>query len=469
MARGRIVPDPFSDAASTKRPAGAGCGCSGASAAGGGASKKRAAIPPPYVGIADNDIGDRPDVVERDPCESYVAIAPNVREAEQYVDFSYDEELDLEVSWPCGDDELMVDGTSAANWQDEFAAGGDPANDINSFVSLRCPADLRAAWNTRFTFDDPNFFWVYARVGDTSANLCSLPTPLNEAGGSSYVVSALRPYAAYMVLGETDHSSEGFYRLRIRYWVGVMHHFSFFVPPADYANYFDTRSGIRMRRYGTSALSAAYWDEPAGKVNPRGTFVQYWTSLVREARFQARWSTDFGFEYYADARYSCDPTEHVLGGSYGNSYSARGGTASPLCYDDPAALATAGEMAAFLGICRTSEVCVCVSTKARLLNLGYEKKAVEEGFEMLYGDAACLGYNLAWYTPEATAGSTRDPSFIRRSFRVDAGALEDVRTLIAKQDALRTNKETRYLYREWDPRRLEKAYVYARLYGKECK
>lgn len=408
------------------------------------------------VTLCDDDVGyclrwgDHEDVCYR--CTCYSAVNPeNALRREEVVTLD---------DYPPGDywKRAEADGAAVNGVEVDLASADDPANVEHEDVWFTTPPDLADFWSTAFPFSDPTMSWVYAHVGSNADIHCqSIFEPylpyLMEGG---YLVCGLMPYAAYQVISRSRSALYSTYRVRL--WTGLMHHFSFFLPPPAYWDHSSRWGTATFLNYVDSAGNDA-WNEPAGRVDAKGRFVDMFTSLTERVTFGVFYDAggSAGEDSFLNV-YSCDPTEnYVASGSWpGTTYQAVDGfgnllgTTNRNCFSDPFAYDTGTRMTSFLGTSVEGEVCI-FANDGHFVPSGLQ--LARKAFEILFGEAVTVSFELKGQGFSASA-----PAFtVNRWFRLTANDLVPAAALIAQVNALRTTPEGRYLFRDYDLSRLQAA------------
>lgn len=311
------------------------------------------------------------------------------------------------------------------------------ANEIAAgFVSFTAPSMLIQDWPQFLGyFDDPEFEWIYLRASyDPDYSRCVPPATVNSSlyqrWNHAHLVSALRPYCAYA----TNTSEEDSYtHVRVRIWVGLMHHFSYFLPT----------SFTDLGPYQIANIPVVWSNSPSpGLVSQRGTFADFWLKQL-ESLYCGVWA-ERGFG--RGELYDCDPSR-VSNASTSSRYANSTGAPTRFCFSNQAAFTDSStEMTSFLGESLWGEVCFNVLTHD--LDL---RALAEEAFETLFGRHVKLGYRATfWYA----GNNPNSPYVVERYLCRAAADLEPVEALVARGEAKRNTSQGRWLYREWDLNRL---------------
>lgn len=377
-----------------------------------------------------------------------VSIAPSNTTAGIYGSWSF--EAGCESAW--SDLTMLFDGEQVAR-SPFFDA--DTLNLRNEYSWTRAPDELKELW-PQFApfFDDPDFDWVYLAVGGGNEEFLASCTPVVYPSvvlqSPTFVVSALRPYAAYEVRQVGVVGTEGF-GFRIRYWVGVMHHFSMFVPnPAAPEGPF-TDADI-------AAVFPNAWNATTQTVPSRGWLVANWAAYITRVGAGVRWSDPVAGDAHTGTYFACNPGLCPASIQYGFSYVDNDGAPTGLCFSDRLAWDAApsdasGDMTSLLGASLWGEVCVVTGA-------GYDLQDIlERGFEALFGEEARVGLEIRWFDRggQGRGGSDARPHALGRYYCLRAEDLEDAEALAAQVLAKRSSGPTRWLYRDFDPTRLQAA------------
>lgn len=351
---------------------------------------------------------------------------------------------------------LVVDDVAAVR-----TPRGDPAARIVEDVSILAPADLRATWpSSDWRFDDPAFEWVYLRVGWDPLNPIACPPMVDPADRywlRSYAVSALKPYVAYDV-SRIDPGPNGDSEkvgIRVRYWAGLLHHFSFFLPS-------DNRNKTELH---IQDLPPEVWDNTAGDITGRGTLVKWWMSFIKSLSVAVRWDdarSDAEFGSTTGVTYECDPRENVEAALYGDTYEEPDGSPTALCFSSHQAFDVGSdEMTSFLGHAVWGEVCFLV--KPRDIESGAAFNAlIGEGFDALFGGHVKLGFQVEFYGLDGDGWVGKAPHYVRREFCLGSADLRTVDAIADEVDSFRSTSHGRWVFRGSDAARLRESAAAAR-------
>ncbi len=336
-------------------------------------------------------------------------------------------------------------------------------------IGFRAPDELLADWISAFPFDDPEFEWVYAHVGGARDENCT-PYCAGDFGfidRGAYAVSALRPYVAYTVthtnsLGLSTADGRAYHGYRVRLWVGVMHNFSFFVPPWDYEVNLGPWDTVEIDNY-RDLNGNGIWDPVTGRVDARGRFVAMFTSLVPAVKVELAWLVNGGRGVDREwVRYACDPADNRDSSyAYTIAYEEGGtGDPSPNCFYYPDAWALDNDdMTSLLGGSTWVDVCIYADGTMALS----ERSLAALAFQHAFGDYVSAAFEMSFTGFESATMET-----VNRWFALHAEDLEDADALAARIAALRGTPEARYVIREFDAGRLGHAAAAARASGEAC-
>ncbi len=416
------------------------------------------------------------DCPDLDDCEPVVvAMAPS-----DSTDFVNEVPEDTDRYAYCGDF-AEVQGLVFSK-ADAAARVGDLAQ-VNGehYTWFSAPAALTTFWSSpNWAFDHPSCSWLYMAVGYDAANPlpsfldCRPPVGFDrDFYPYSFAVSALMPYAAYEVVSvdepvhEVDANRDGIPEntvacvriLRVRYWVGLMNHFSVFLTPDNTRN-----ENPPDRRFTTADLPASAWDNTPGAVYDRGELATLYTQVMRSSRVTLSWEQG-GRVRSSSRRYSCRPDEDLT--AYGLSYRDGQGGPSPLCFSDPEVWEQdngndadgdtdrAGDMVSYLGNVVWGDACLVVPRS------GYDYDAtIKNGFEAVFGRHVKLTFTAAYYGPlgEGAGGANPDggdhPIQIKRYFCLRARDLQRTWQVYDTVSKLRGTPEGAWLFRSFDAARL---------------
>lgn len=344
--------------------------------------------------------------------------------------------------------------------------GTDPANAVHPSVWVTTPPDLANYWSTSFPFDNALCQWVYVNVGRQQDPECKPWCQGGEwlgfVGEGAYLVSGLIPYAAYKIVAESSSSYVRQYRVRV--WVGLMHHFSFFVPPSDYTDH-SSRWGVDViETYANDEGSP--WDPVNERVSARGWFAGMFLSLTDGLRTEVTYQSHLGETRWVPVVYGCDAEGNVNRYyPYEVAYAAgTSGEPTGLCFSDPWAFEeTEDETCAYLGASIWGEVCVTSSPDEPR---PFSRAIAQQAFALLFpAGEVTVAWKLAFMAKDFS-GNAQD-SEVTRWFTLNARDVVQVDSLIEKVNTLRSTPEGRYVVRNWDVNRLEDAAAAASV-GESC-
>lgn len=335
------------------------------------------------------------------------------------------------------------------------------------------PEALRALWpEVAWPWHDPSCTWVYISVGRTDgaivngniAGSCAPPNevaPLissesNDVDGDTFVVSGMMPYAVCEVLSRAEHDDTSSPRTayRIRYWVGFIHHFSFFIPMHGS----DPNS--------ITDIPATVWSANSGRVDMPGPRVEWYLGLISGLTTKVAWSEDdSNVLQFRSSSWKCstmhsgsyppDPRITYATDQAGNETQSNGtSSTSPDCFSNPNAYNN-GWMSSLLGQVVMGEICVSIPRDSYMT----VEDAKEEGFETLFGSKVRMAMEIRYIGPDGAAYGTDEfqrakPFWVTLRGCVTAADLETADSLSSRVTALRTSQHGRWLYRSFDAERL---------------
>lgn len=305
--------------------------------------------------------------------------------------------------------------------------GGDLVHNILPNVWTRAPLELTDQWQgtSGWEFDDPSCEWLYAWV---SYDGCG--SSFGQGGGAnrmSFVVSAMMSYALYDIRSlEVVTTCTGLkLAVRIRYWVGLTNHFSFFPDMYEYPHSLDQ-------------LPSDAWYTFAQRDGPTGNRVDYWMSAVDKCVAKVDWRTDYTTRTY----FSCP--SHFVDDPVSHYYDAKG-DAQPVCYSVHST--NHGQIQSLLGNSATGEVCFVVSLEEALSG-----DLITEGFVSLFGNRVTCTLYL-----NIQSGSKEGQDSVQRSQCVGPASLQSVDDFVATIDRLRQTPTGKWLFRSGDANQLKES------------
>ena len=190
---------------------------------------------------------------------------------------------------------------------DEDQASADAASDyLGGSAWTRCPDELRDMFPDReWMFDRPihDTQWLYLKLPnpqgvnwpDRAACTTSLFWPASPGRDWTYLVSATMPFALYAARRSMDKGYGTYGVIRIRYWVGFMHNFSYWTQwsteRAVYTEYSHFPADPSPERGSTAEMVFDVGARP------------YWFLQIAQgvsASVGRRWSSN----YYGGSRYA---------------------------------------------------------------------------------------------------------------------------------------------------------------------
>lgn len=170
-----------------------------------------------------------------------------------------------------------------------------------SLVSTSPPLEFVSVWGPDWDFGTPTGFeqrvdWWFVPVGYTPSD-CPHFGLADFSGLPGWVVSGVRPFAAYSIVDTAylDFESATYETgdrlcIRIKYWVGGIHHFSFYVPIYGSGAVYDYQT-FQFEMGDTN-----YYEKWGEK-------VWGWTSLTNGTSFALYWQKEGGGPYSKTAEY----------------------------------------------------------------------------------------------------------------------------------------------------------------------
>jgi len=338
-----------------------------------------------------------------------------------------------------------------------FFSVNDWLSELTPYASLVAPDDLTSRWSSKFPFDAPGYTWLYVNVGqgDRDAGGCELPSGVklvndrpseNEA---SYLVTALQSYACYSVL-RTDGGDGCPSAVRVRYWVGLINHFSLFLDPR-------TQDSTATVPYGTGDLPSEIWDNASANVANRGTLAAWWTAISGGLSIGVGWEDPAAGSTTALAQFPCDPAKRPSAFRWGSAYQEADGTPAPMAFANPEVVDTgSSDFTSFLGQGVWGDACIHLEpgeilTRRKLLG----------GFRALFGGHVKFSYYLKyWATVDglgAYGSSGGPPNELRLDICVRANDLAKLEDVVAAVESARSTPEGNWVFRVTDANSLSAA------------
>ncbi len=373
------------------------------------------------------------------------------------------------------------------------AAAGDPAQAYGeAFAWFSAPPQLVQHWPGPWPFDHPSMSWLYLAVGwhednrrmaNDQEEQCTFPAGYGSATRPpSFAVSALQPYALYEVVDSWDKVNDIFTTdsdlpdgtvtcarfLKLRYWVGLTHHFSVFLPPDGAVAGF-----LPGLRFSTADLPPQFWDESAGNVDGRGALAAAYASTLRLHRVSLSWE-EGGTVRSVSRTYPCAANAYGdFDSAAATRYTEANGSATRLAFFDPRVIdddesggPRAGAMTAFMGGVISGEVCVMVPV------WGYDlDDVVEQGFHALFGSHVRITFEAEFFGPgglDMVGRTGGNPRNIKRYFCVGPRALRRPLHYWIDNDTLRKGPYSNYLFRSFDADRVMEAASVAQSAAEHC-
>ncbi|HND30841.1 MAG TPA: hypothetical protein PLA94_12615, partial [Myxococcota bacterium] len=345
-----------------------------------------------------------------------------------------------------------------------YSPGYDAANTFFEYVWLSAPAELLALWpESAWAFDDPICSWLYLMVGvdmlhpESCYKDPNIPTASDMAWEPTFLVSGQQPYAAWQLIaadsgpnGDADKVG-----IRIRYWIGLMHHFSMFLPLEN------------RDRYSIEDLPPALFD--GDRVPARGTLVKWWMYYLHSIRVAIRWTDAEQGVADSGIYYHCDPARNVDAGP-GQTYDGvtyetdTSGSPSALCFSSHAAFETGEEeMTSLLGHGVWGEVCMLVEP-GELRDL---EALTQEGFARLFGERVKIQFEVRFWGRDGRS-LVGNPHIVERNFCLAARDLEERSSLHRRIDQVRQSPHGRWLFRNFDQERMKASADAAVAAAKPC-
>lgn len=343
---------------------------------------------------------------------------------------------------------------NGANVSSRTYFGSDPANEILEWVWFKAPDELTDLWPAaEWPFDHASAYWTYLKVGYSADEPLACPPRgvVNDKDHPTFLISALMPYVAYEISQvqsiPTDDPNVPFLAgLRIRYWVGLMHHFSLFTPPAK----------SDQATFDLEDLPSELF-EPTGTPNfvpARGTLADWWMSYVQGISVAIGWDTGGGLKSTGMIRF-CEPTRNAIfrTNPAWSRYEANNGDPEPPCFSSPWAFeaieAGGDEMTSFLGHAVWGEACVIPKP-------GWsQKKMVREGFERLFGERVEIEFGVDFFGPAGDTAADLGAHQVRRRFPLKASDLVDVGVVTRLIETLRSDAYGSWVFRSYDAGQLD--------------
>ena len=365
----------------------------------------------------------------------------------------------------CTTDSLLVDEVAPPLFG-VYSPGYDAANTFFEYVWLSAPAELVALWpESAWAFDDPICSWLYLMVGvdtrypEACYNDPNIPTAVDMAWEPTFLVSGQQPYAAWQLIA-ADSGPNGDAEkvgIRLRYWVGLMHHFSMFLPLEN------------RDRYSIEDLPPVLFD--GDRVPFRGALVKWWMYYLHSIRVAIRWTDAEQGVTDSSIYYHCDPKRNVDAGSGktydGVTYEAdTNGAPSALCFSSHAAFEEGDEeMTSLLGHVVWGEVRMLVDP-GELRDL---EALAQEGFARLFGERVKIQFEVNFWGRDGLSFEPGyRPHIVERNFCLAARALEERSSLHRRIDQVRQSPHGRWLFRNFDQERMKASADAAVATAKPC-
>jgi hypothetical protein len=310
----------------------------------------------------------------------------------------------------------------------------DIVNNNLSFSWSRVPEELRALWpEFDGLWDDAGSSWLYFKYIDPErapvGSVCERLDGLEARAGATpvYVASGMMPYAVYDFREiETVVTCTGpKVKMRIRYWVGFIHHFSFFVTREE------------GQSFTIADLPREVSDLSTTDTDFLGTRVAWWVGYTGGLRATLLW----GYPQLGAAQriYKCNEIERMTSqfpGGYQKSTSDS--RASGLCFSNRNA--GPGDMTSLLAESATGEVCFVVEPDEAWDHEGLLK----EGFDRLFGGVVTSQLRLEYLV------NSRTPYTVERTVSIGVRSLTSVSDLYRRVNNLRQTDAGKWLHRSHD-------------------
>lgn len=349
---------------------------------------------------------------------------------------------------------------------------------IDEFAWTKAPEELVQKWPGQWAFDDSSCDWLYMSVGQRANDNCNWPSFLQrdfiDPSDTTFLVSALMPYAVFDFRNIRSVEIDGCTQtvVRIRYWIGVTHHFSFFVPLS-----LADGSWSRKPTYMTDDLPSECWSSGLDAVSDIGIRTDTWMKMgagckagvFKDPKYGSNFfareyfvnSNDFSDENYFEnfTTNNCGAYYFYDGVSNGNATTAP----SACCFSNHTAYESDlteyvpwRAMTSLLGINATGEVCFTLSPWEIEQYLFQIDELVREGFRALFGKNPEVKFeNKFWAGPDGSDFyGNHAPHTIVRSFAINERTLIPVSTFCQKINNLRETDEGKWLFRSFDSDRL---------------
>lgn len=320
------------------------------------------------------------------------------------------------------------------------------------------PEQLKALWPEFVDyFDDKSCVWMYMAVShhtDVEAGFCIPHNNLSEQDpvlkteqNPAFLVSGIMPYLLYDIkeLSLQKTCTGDKVSIIIRYFAGMINHFSFF------ASYEDKES------YLISDLPADVFDANSQTVSLIGNRVDYWLRLSQGLIVSIELPFTNKTQYYP-----CNPQNirqdpdlvWNLGLKYAFSdvdilnnptLDSIAGDPTPFCFSDQ--VVTDEEMRSLLGVSAVAEMCFVVEPE-ELRDL---EGLIMAGCVKLFGNKIILNQQVSYFpSPIFEQNFVTSAEKLSARIVVDARSLKPFSDIYRKISALRQTPQGKWLFRTAD-------------------